>query len=291
MGLKKRLIACLVVKNGIVVQSIGFSRYLPVGRVDIAVEFLNSWGVDEIVMLDIDATPSGRGPSAELTARAARRGLVPLTVGGGIRSVDDMRQVLRSGADKIAINSASIADPELVAHGARVFGNQCMVVSIDVGLDAERRYRVYSPALRAPIDLDPFEHGRRVEKLGAGEILLNSVDRDGSQTGYDLQLISRMAEAVNVPVIVSGGVGHPSHFVEGFQAGNISAVAAANFFHFTEHSVTTAKSYLAAEGIDIRLDTYADYRGHEFEEQGRVSKRPDEKLAELIFEYVPKEVI
>jgi cyclase len=291
VGLKKRLIACLVVKNGVVVQSIGFSRYLPVGRVDVAVEFLNSWGVDEIVMLDIDATHSGRGPDTKLVSQASQRGLVPLTVGGGIRSVDDMRQVLRSGADKIAINSAAIRDASLVSEGARVFGNQCIVVSIDAKLDSEGDYEVYSPSGRAPTQLDPFEHARRVEELGAGEVLLNSVDRDGSQAGYDLKLIGKMTEAVNIPVIVCGGVGHPRHFVEGFRAGNVSAVAAANFFHFSEHSVTTAKSYLAESGTDIRLDTYADYREHKFDSRGRVSKRPDGELAELVFEYIPKEVI
>ena len=291
MSLKNRLIACLIVKNGFVVQSVGFSRYLPVGSIEVAVEFLNEWGVDEIVLLDIDAARNRSGPDPELVSKASASGLVPITFGGGIRSVDDMRIVLRSGADKIAMNSAVIEQPSIVSQGALVFGNQCMVVSIDVKLDSDNYYRLYSASTDSLTALDPFDHARRLEKLGAGEILLNSVDKDGTKSGYDLDLVTMMTEAVNIPLIVCGGVGHPKHFVEGFKSGKVSGVAAANFFHFTEHSVVTAKSYLARNGNDIRLDTYSKYQDTEFDYQGRVEKKTDEALSELIFERVPKEVI
>ena len=291
MSLKNRLIACLIVKNGFVVQSVGFSRYLPVGSIEVAVEFLNEWGVDEIVLLDIDAARNRSGPDPELVSKASGSGLVPITFGGGIRSVEDMRIVLRSGADKIAMNSAVIEQPGIVSQGALVFGNQCMVVSIDVKLDSDNNYRLYSASTNSVTALDPFDHARRLEELGAGEILLNSVDKDGTKSGYDLDLITMMTEAVNIPLIVCGGVGHPKHFVEGFKSGKVSGVAAANFFHFTEHSVVTAKSYLTRNGNDIRLDTYSKYQDTAFDYQGRVDKKTDKALAELIFERVPKEII
>ena len=161
MSLKNRLIACLIVKNGFVVQSVGFSRYLPVGSIEVAVEFLNEWGVDEIVLLDIDAARNRSGPDPELVSKASASGLVPITFGGGIRSVDDMRIVLRSGADKIAMNSAVIEQPSIVSQGALVFGNQCMVVSIDVKLDSDNNYRLYSASTDSLTALDPFDHARR----------------------------------------------------------------------------------------------------------------------------------
>lgn len=289
--LKKRIIACLIIKSGIVVQSIGFRRYLPVGRPSVAIEFLNSWGVDEIVLLDIDAPAEGRAPNYRLVAEASEYSLVPLTVGGGIRSVNDMRETLRSGADKICINQAAIKNPELIREGAAIFGSQCIIVSMDVRRNDRGEAEIFLDSGRKPSGLDPFQFALKAEQLGAGEFLLNSIDRDGSKKGYDLELVRKLTESVGIPVIICGGVGHPGHFLEGFRAGNVSAVAAANFFHFTEQSVITAKSFLKRSGTDIRLDTYADYSSHRFEEDGRISKRSDEELAELIFEYIPKEVI
>jgi cyclase len=289
--LKKRLIACLVVKDRLVVQSIGFKNYLPVGKVHIAVEFLNNWGIDEIILLDIEASRQGREPDYGLISEAAGAGFVPLTVGGGLRSVADMRRVLQAGADKIAINHAALARPDLVQEAAAIFGSQCLVVSVDVKQDNQGNYEVFSHLAGKPTGLCPLACARQAERMGAGEILLNSVDRDGSKQGYDLELVRQVADAVRLPVIVLGGVGHPRHLLEGLEIDNVSAVAAANFFHFTEHSVITAKAYLKSAGNNLRLDTYAGYRECGFESNGRIAKKPEEHLAELFFEYIPKEII
>jgi len=289
--LKNRVIGCLIVKGGIVVQSTGFRSYLPVGRPEIAVEFLNSWGIDEIVLLDIDATREGRGPDIGLVARASKCGLVPLTVGGGIRHIDDIRDLIHAGADKVSINKAALLTPVLVREAAAVFGSQCIVVSIDARQNSPRKWEVYSDGGRVATGKEPWTWAREVERLGAGEIFLTSVDRDGGFNGYDLELISRVAGAVTIPVIVCGGAGHPKHFLEALGIDGVSAVAAGNFFHFTEHSVVVAKAYLKAVGIDIRLDTYPTYGEAEFAENGRILKKPDPVLEELIFEFIPKEVI
>ncbi len=290
--LKKRLVACLIVKDGIVVQSIGFRQYLPVGSVAVAVEFLNKWGIDEIIILDIDATPKKRTPSLQLIIEASKKSFVPLTVGGGIQKLDDMKRLIHFGADKIVINTASMTNPRIISEAARVLGNQCIVVSIDVKLNEHGRYEVFTQSGRAATGKDPVVWAEEVEKLGAGEILLNSIDRDGSKRGYDLNIVKAVSNAISLPLIACGGVGHPRHFVEGIEEGGASAVSAGNFFHFTEHSPIIAKEYMRQAGIDVRLDTYANYKDINFDEiTARVMKRPDQYLELLRFEYHPEEVI
>ena len=289
--LKKRIAASLVLKNGIVVQSILFNKYLPVGSPVIAIEFLNLWGIDEIVLLDIDATAQGRSPQFELINAVSRKCFVPMTVGGGVRNLEDMRKLMHFGADKISINKIAIENPNIITEASRVFGSQSVVVSIDAKLSCCNEYMVFSDSGKKATGIKVTEWARKVEDLGAGEIFLNSIDRDGTKLGYDLRLIKMVTDAVAIPVIACGGVGHPSHFLEGLIKGRASAAAAGNFFHFTEHSPIITKSYLRKHNTEIRFDSYAQYEGFSFDSHGRLAKRDENYLEKLRFEYQPEEVI
>lgn len=289
--LKRRIVACLVVKNGLVVQSISFKKYLPVGKSAISVEFLNRWGIDEIVLLDIDATSENRKPDFDSITDLSGKGFVPLTVGGGIKDLDDMRRLIHCGADKILINKLALLKPSIIRDASEIFGNQCIVVSFDVKVNKNGEYELFSDSGRIPTGLNPVQWAKEVERLGAGEILLNSIDRDGSKRGYDLDLIRMVCDAVTIPVIACGGADHPRHFLEVLLKTNASAVAAANFFHFFEHPPIIVKSYLRKNGVDVRLDSYADYSDIEFDFLGRAAKRIDQYLEKLRFEYIPEEII
>src|SRR3989344_761442 len=290
--LKKRIVATLIVKNGMVVQSIGFKKYLPVGDPCVSVEFLSKWGIDEIIVLDIDASLQNKKPNLNLITEISKRIFVPLTVGGGIKTLEDMRKLIRCGADKISINKTALENPEIIKKAAGIFGNQCIVVSIDVKKNQRGTYEIFSDSGKIATGLDPVSFAEKVEQLGAGEILLNSIDRDGLQLGYDVKLVKMVSGAVKIPVIACGGVGMPEHFLEGFTKGSASACAAGNFFHFTEHSPIIVKSYLLNRGADVRLDTYADYKDINFDkEKDRIIKRSENYLDKLRFEYLPEEVI
>jgi len=288
--LKTRIIGVLVVKDDIVVQSINFRHYLPVGVPSIAVEYLNRWGIDEIVLLDVHATPENRRPRFEKIAEYSRHGHVPFAVGGGITDIHDIERIIRSGADKVVLNTAAVSAPSLITEGAHRFGNQCIVVSIDARRVGHDRYEVFAHSGRRPTGYSPDEFARIAEQHGAGEILLTSIDRDGSKQGYDLDLAKLVVNAVRIPVIVCGGVGRPEHLLEGIRFG-ASAVAAANFFHYTEHSVAVVKRFLQAKGAEVRLDTLVTYDGFEFDGDGRAAKADDAVLEKLRFEYIPEEVI
>ncbi|TYT76299.1 imidazole glycerol phosphate synthase subunit HisF [Desulfobotulus mexicanus] len=287
--LKKRLIGVLVVKNGLVVQSIGFRHYLPVGRPTVAVEYLNRWGIDEILLVDISATAEGRSPDCAMIAELAPFCLVPLAAGGGVHNLKDMEKLIRSGADKVVLQSALFREPDLLREGARHFGRQCMVVSIDARQKNDGSYETLSTGL-LPTGHTPADLARMAEDRGAGEIFINSVDRDGSQKGYDAELISQVCKAVSVPVIACGGAGHAKDFVTPFLCG-AAAAAAANYFHFTEHSVILAKRFLHGQSLPIRLDSHASYEGASFDEKGRLAKKEDRFLEKLRFEYIPEEII
>lgn len=289
--LKKRLVGCVLVRDGIVVQSIGFGRYLPVGRVSIALEFLNQWGIDEIALLDMTAGARGQGPDAELVRASTAKCFVPLTVGGGIRTVEHMDALMHAGADKIALNQAAIDTPDLITAGAARYGNQCIVVSIDAKRTEGGKYEVFTEGGRRPTGMTPGEVALRSVDLGAGEIFLTSIDHDGMKNGYDLDLIDQLAGAVNVPVIVCGGAGHPRHFHEALTRGHVSAAAAGNYFHFTEHSPVVTKAWLRAIPFDVRLDTYAHYRDIGFDHDGRIARRDGAYLDDLIYEVIPPETI
>jgi cyclase len=287
--LKKRIIANVVVRNGIVVQSIGFKKYLPVGKPHIALEFFNQWGIDEIILTDISATASGRHPDYEMVRKASAKSYVPLTVGGGISHIDHIRELMHCGADKIALNQSAIKNPAFITQAAHVFGNQCVVVSIDV-VRTDKGYRVYDYIHQKPTSLTPEAFALEAEKAGAGELLINSVDRDGSYQGFDCNLINIVCNAVTIPVIACGGARHAGHFVELFQQTKASAGCAANMFHFTEHSVITTKS-VVNKHIDIRLETHADYRENEFDSDFRLLKKPDNVLEEMLYLKIEKEII
>ncbi|MCE7995982.1 MAG: imidazole glycerol phosphate synthase subunit HisF [Roseivirga sp.] len=287
--LKKRIVATVVVRNGIVVQSINFGRYLPVGKPLIALEFLNSWGIDEIILLDISASKEGQQPDYEMVRSASARSYVPLTVGGGISSVAHIRELMHCGADKISFNQMALQKPELISEAADVFGNQCVVVSIDA-LKTADGYRVYDYLKKETLGKTPAEFAASAEKLGAGEILINSVDRDGSYQGYDLDLIKPVCAAVNVPVIAAGGAKNADDFIEVLSQTEISAASAANFFHFTEHSVNRTKASIAQQ-LDVRLETHADYKENQFDKDGRLSKKTDQVLEDMLFVRIEKEEI
>jgi len=288
--LKVRVVGVLIVKGGIVVQSIGFKKYLPVGMPPIAIEYLNQWGIDEIVLLDIDATPQNRDPQIDQIRAYSQFCQVPLTVGGGIKHVSQIKNIIQAGADKVVMNTEAINNPNIITEGAKLFGSQCIVVSIDAKRMTFDQYEVFTHSGMVPTGKTPVELAIQAEKYGAGEIFINSIDRDGSKKGYDLELIQLVVSAVRIPVIACGGVNHPEHMVEAIPL-DVGAVAAANFFHYSEQSVTTVKSYIEAHNQQIRLDSYATYRGNDYDERGRVAKKDDAYLDQLRFEYIPEEVI
>lgn len=287
--LKKRVSANLVVKDGIVVQSIGFKKYLPVGKPEIAIEFLNNWGIDEIIILDISASKARRNPDYNMVRIASSRCQVPLTVGGGIFSVDSIKELMHCGADKISLNRAAILQPELITSAAQIFGDQCVVVSIDaVGTHAG--YRVYDYVERKALDITPAIFAKQCVERGAGEILINSVDRDGSYKGYDITLINEVCDSVSVPVICCGGARNAQDFVNVFSTTKVSAASAANFYHFSEHSVNISKAYIKRY-MNVRIDTFADYQDNEFTDDLRLLKKDDVILEKMLFLRIEKEII
>ena len=288
--LKKRIVACITVKNNVVVQSIGFQKYLPVGSVPIAVEFLNQWGIDEIAILDISATARGRRPNFKLLAQAARKCFTPLAIGGGVVSISDMHRLNQLGAEKVIINSLALRKPGMITAAAEIFGSQFVVVSIDVK-KVGKGYEVYSDNGKKPTSHDAVSYAQLVENLGAGEIFLNSIDRDGSKKGFDVDLIRRVASAVKIPVIACGGAGTAHHFYEVAEKTKASAVAAGNFFHFTEHSPIVLKAFLKSMRVPVRLETYARYDGATFSADGRLAKRSESYLDKLRFTHLPEETI
>lgn len=287
--LKKRIIAVILVKDGVVVQSIGFRKFLPIGRPEIALEFLTSWGIDEIIYLDISASRGNLPPDYDLIRKSAKKCYVPLTVGGGIQDASQVSELMNAGADKVSVNHASLNDFSLISKIASLYGNQCVVASVDV-FKTENGYKVYDYISKKPTTESPVERVKKLSENGAGEIFLNSVDRDGSYQGYDIELIQRVSEAVNIPVICCGGAKNGKDMGHVFAQSNVSAAAAGNFFHFTEHSVNITKSVVSKKE-NIRLETYADYIDSKFDSDLRLSKKTDRDLEEMLFLRIEKEVI
>ncbi len=251
--LRKRVIPCLDVAAGRVVKGVRFVDLVDEGDpVELAARYAAA-GADEIVFLDIAASPEGRATMLEVVRRTASQVFVPLTVGGGVRSVDDMRAVLRAGADKVSLNTAAVADPDLIARCARAFGSQCVVLAIDARADGPASWEVVVNGGRTPTGLDAVEWARRGTDLGAGEILLTSMDRDGTYDGYDTGLLEAVAVAVTVPVIASGGAGTVADCVEALSGGRADAVLAASIFHRSEISIAALKQGLADAGLPVRL--------------------------------------
>ncbi|HLH22892.1 MAG TPA: imidazole glycerol phosphate synthase subunit HisF [Chloroflexota bacterium] len=251
--LTKRIIPCLDVTAGRVVKGVSFVNLRDAGDPVEMAALYNAEGADELVFLDITASSDARETMVDVVERTAERVFIPLTVGGGIRSVEDMRRMLRAGADKTGVNSAAVADPSLVARGADAFGSQCIVVAID----AKRRaagdgWEVYTHGGRRPTGIDAVEWAVRVTELGAGEILLTSMDADGTQDGYDLALTSAISAAVPVPVIASGGAGRPEHLLAAVTTGRADAVLAASIFHYSTYRIADVKRFLAEQGVPVR---------------------------------------
>lgn len=250
--LKKRLIPSLLVRNGRIVQSVNFRHTNVIGNAFTAVDFFNAWAVDEIIILDISPDRSFKKPFEDIVRGLSRRCFVPLTVGGWIQTVEDIRTALLCGADKVCINTQAWQRPEFITEAAATFGSQCLVVSIDVRGATPETHQVYVAHAQTPTGRHPAAWARDMQDRGAGEIYLTSVDHDGCRGGYDLPLVRSVTSAVDLPVIAFGGVGHWSHMVEGITVGKAEAVAAANIFHYTEHSTKKAKEYLIRAGIDVR---------------------------------------
>jgi cyclase len=248
--LARRIIPCLDVANGRVVKGINFVQLRDAGDPVEQAAAYDAQGADEICFLDISAAPEGRSTLVDVVARTADQVFAPLTVGGGVRSVGDAERLLLAGADKIAVNTAAIRSPELVAEIAARFGNQAIVVAVDAKRKGDG-WEVYSHGGRTPEGLDALAWCQRVAELGAGELLVTSMDRDGTGSGYDVELIRAVATAVTVPVIASGGVGELAHLAGGLEAG-ADAVLAASIFHFGQHTIGEAKAFLAARGIAVR---------------------------------------
>jgi cyclase len=257
MGLAKRIIPCLDVDNGRVVKGVQFVDIRDAGDpVEVAKRY-NEQGADEITFLDIRATHDNRDTMEHVVEAVASQVFIPLTVGGGIRTVDDIRHMLNAGADKVGINSAAVTNPEFVREAAEKFGSQCIVVAIDakrVSADGEpKRWEIFTHGGRKPTGIDAVEWAKKMVDLGAGELLLTSMDRDGTKSGFDLELTRTISDAVAVPVIASGGVGELQDLTDGVKIGRADAVLAASIFHFGEHTVEEAKQQMASQGIEVRL--------------------------------------
>jgi imidazole glycerol-phosphate synthase subunit HisF len=256
--LTKRVIPCLDVHDGKVTRGIQFGRAEEGGLrevgdpVELALRY-NDQGADEMVFFDITATAHGRASMVDVIERTAAQCFMPLTVGGGIRTVEDMHAMLHAGADKISINSSALANPPLIAAGAERFGSQCIVVSIDAKKVASERWEVFAHGGRKPTGLDAAEWALRAYELGAGEIVLNSIDADGTKAGFDLEITRRVSEQVGVPVVASGGAGTLEHMAEVLEKGKADAVLAASIFHFGTYTVAQVKEFLAGRGIPVRL--------------------------------------
>lgn len=258
MTLKARIIPCLDVKDGRVVKGVNFVNLIDAGDPVAAAKAYDEAGADELCFLDITASHENRATIFDVIARTAEQCFMPLTVGGGVRELGDIRKLLLAGADKVSINTTAVMRPEFIAEAADKFGNQCIVVAIDAKkvsqIGEEDRWQIFTHGGRNATGIDAVEFARKVVDLGAGEILLTSMDRDGAKIGYDLGLTRAVADAVRAPVIASGGVGNLDHLVDGVLKGHASAVLAASIFHFGTYTVMEAKAHMAKAGIPMRLD-------------------------------------
>jgi cyclase len=252
--LKARVIPCLDVKEGRVVKGVNFVDLRDAGDpVECAIAY-DAAGADELCFLDITASHENRGILLDVVRRTAEACFMPLTVGGGVRALDDIRNLLLAGADKASINTAAVSNRQFVREAAEKFGSQCIVVAIDAKQVGPDKWEIFTHGGRRPTGIDAVEYAREVTALGAGEILLTSMDRDGARTGFDIALTRAVADAVTVPVIASGGVGNLDHLVAGIREGHATAVLAASIFHFGEYTIPQAKRHMAAAGLPMRLD-------------------------------------
>ena len=250
--LKKRIIPCLDVKNGRVVKGINFVDLKDAGDPVEQAKIYSDGGADEICFLDITASNENRDTIYDVVKDTSKKCFVPLTVGGGVRSVEDINKLLNCGADKVSINTAAVQNSEVVIESSKKFGSQCIVVTIDAKKNGDK-WEVFTHGGRNNSGINAIEFARKMEKCGAGELLITSMDRDGTQAGYDIDLMSKISSEVNIPVIASGGVGNLDHLVEGITQGKVNAVLAASIFHYGKYSIKEAKQYLDSKGIPVRI--------------------------------------
>lgn len=248
----KRIIPCLDVNNGRVVKGVNFVNLVDAGDPVECASVYDKAGADELTFLDITASSDGRDTVTDMVRKVARRVFIPFTVGGGIRTVEDFRRILNAGADKVAVNSAAIKRPELISEAALKFGSQCVVCAVDAKRNNKNSWDVYLNGGRVNTGIDAVEWTRRAQELGAGEILLTSMDADGTKAGYDIELTRKVSEGLNIPVIASGGAGTMEHFVEAITEGKADAVLAASLFHFKEIEICDLKKYMRERGISVR---------------------------------------
>ena len=284
---KKRIIATIILKNNLAVQSIGFKEYLPIGKPEIAAEFLNEWGIDEIALIDIDASREGRLIDINRVKKVANAIFTPLSVGGGIQTLDDIKRLLDAGADKVIINQ-SLKNSNFIEQAVDYFGKQCIVASLDVMPHAQKYY-LYDYLTQSRDDTLQ----ERVRSLHVGEFLINVVTKDGKKTGYDIALYNYLTSITDTPIVALGGAKDANDIKTLFDNANkISAASAANFFHYMEHSVAITKAYLKSDlNRPIRHDGSLQYANRAFDETARVLKQEDETLANMLFEYHEKERI
>jgi imidazole glycerol-phosphate synthase subunit HisF len=250
--LKNRIIPCLDVKNGRVVKGINFLDLKDAGDPVEQAKIYSDGGADEICFLDITASNENRDTIYEVVEKTSKKCFVPLTVGGGVRNVDDINKLLKCGADKVSINTAAVLNPEVIIESSKKFGSQCIVVAIDARLNGDK-WEVFTHGGRKNSGIDALDFAKKMENSGAGELLVTSMDRDGTQVGYDIELISRISSKVNIPLIASGGVGNLDHLVEGIKLGKASAVLAASIFHYGKYSIMDVKNYLKSKKIPVRI--------------------------------------
>ncbi len=250
--LKNRIIPCLDVKNGRVVKGINFVDLKDAGDPVEQAKIYSDGGADEICFLDITASNENRDTIFDVVERTSKKCFVPLTVGGGVRSVEDINRLLNCGADKVSINTAAVENPRVIEESSKKFGSQCIVVAIDAKKKNDK-WEIFTHGGRNNSGINALEFAKKMENSGAGELLVTSMDRDGTQVGYDNELMSNITDLVNIPVIASGGVGNLDHLVDGIKLGNASAVLAASIFHYGKHTVKEAKEYLASKGIPVRI--------------------------------------
>lgn len=266
--LKVRLIPTIILKGDLLVQSHNFKKFLPIGRIDAAIEFFNNWDVDEIVIIDIDATKEKRGPHLKIIEKAAKNCFVPLTIGGGISHLSQVRDLLSVGADKVCINSAAHDNPDFISQIAGIYGSQFVTVSVDSKMIENCHYAfTHNGTVNTGVKVIDFAN--KVVELGAGEIIVHSIDRDGSKTGYDLELLKSVRAITSVPIIASGGVGRFQHLIEAVKIAGCNGVAAGNIFQHTELSTVAAKSFMQKAGVPIRIDSSVKYENFQFDQWDR----------------------
>jgi len=273
--LKKRLIACLIIKDNLIVQSQEFKNYFPIGKPNFSIEFVARWDVDEIILLDISNKRNNNYSQLKLFIKKC---FVPITYGGGIKSIRDVHNVINSGADRISINTNAINNPEFIENIAKIYGEQCVVVSIDYKVEENGKKQVYKCNGKKATGLNVVDWAKKCQELGAGEIFLNSIDRDGKGIGYDIETIRELTDNIKIPVIACGGVGKFSDFPMGITKGGASAVAAANIFHYVEHSTIIAKANMLKNDVRVRLNKIAQYKDRKFDKNGRLIMLSGEQL-------------